>query len=76
MHISTPVPPRYLTIGPMYGEELQREISREQAAIALRSTAAYAVTILLAAGATGVFCWSLWTQLEKYELALKHCAGV
>lgn len=63
-------------VGPFDGEALQRELNAANAAVAMRCVAAQVVIILAGLASAGVFIWTLWNQLEKYELALKHCAGV
>jgi hypothetical protein len=76
MHMSTPVQTRYPAFGPFNGEALQREITREQAAIALKSTAATAAVALAGIGTVVLLCWTAWTQLAKYEQLFRYCAGV
>lgn len=65
-----------LHISPICGEALQREITREQAAIALKSTAATAAVALAGIGTVVLLCWTAWTQLAKYEQLFRYCAGV
>lgn len=76
MDIRSPVQNRPLLIGPLFGEQLQREINAREAAAAMRCLSAQLVMIAAVVSSAGIFGWMLWTQLSKYDQLLKYCAGV